>query len=179
MKVSIISLSLIASLLLSCSAGSDNKSTYSHNGINFDMTQKDVEEKGFVCNPPEEQNPSIKTECKHMDLTGVAFGYPTKDYSLIIGPTGKVDKIGAEFNGNMSMDDYLKLHREIEFFFPNKDEKGTFHSQGTVRRDEWRDKNNTSAVLLLFDGIPPITKGSLSITFWSPRHTEITDKNNK
>jgi len=176
MKIPIISLSLIASLLLSCSAGTDNKSTYSHNGISFDMTQKDVEEQGFVCNPPEEQNSDIRANCKHMDLTGIAFGYPTKDYSLIIGSTGKVDKIGAEFSENISMDAYFKLHREITFFFPNKYEKGTFHSQGTARRDEWRDKNNTSAVLLLFDGIPPVTKTSLSITFWSPRHIEMSNK---
>lgn len=150
-----------------------------HNGISFDMTQQEVEKKGFVCSPPKEKNPSIKAECEHMDLTGVAFGYPTKDYSLIIGPSGKVDNINANFGGHISIEDYLGLHRKIEHFFPEKNEKASFHAQGTATRDEWRDKTNASAVLLLFYGTPPITKTRLSISFWSPRYMSIIDKKNK
>lgn len=114
-----------------------------------------------------------------MDLTGVAFGYDTKDYSLIIGPNGKVNMISADFRGHIATSDYFSLLNKIEHFFPKKNEKGTFHAQGTVRRDEWRSKNNAVAILLLIIGIPPITKTNLSITFWSPRHMAISDKNNK
>jgi len=150
-----------------------------HNGISFDMTQQEVEKKGFVCNPPEKKDPNVKAECEHMDLTGVAFGYPTKDYRLIIGSSGKVDMIGAEFGGHIATSDYFSLHSKIKHFFPTKDEKASFHAQGTATRDQWRAKNNASAVLLLIYGVPPITKTSLSITFWSPRYMAISDKNNK
>lgn len=150
-----------------------------HNGITFDMTQKEVENKGFVCNPPEEKDPNVKARCEHMDMTGVAFGYPTKDYSLTIGPSGKVDGISAKFSGNIATSDYLSLHNKIKHFFPEKDEKASFHSQGTATRDQWRAKNNAAAVLLLINGMPPYIKTSLSITFWSPRYMAIRDKSSK
>jgi len=87
--------------------------------------------------------------------------------------------IGAEFSGRVGTEDYFSLHRKIEHFFPKKYEAGTVHEQGMVRRDEWRANNNASAVLMLMNGIPPITKTSLSITFWSPRWMAKADKENK
>jgi hypothetical protein len=113
-----------------------------------------------------------------MDMTGVAFGFPTKDYRILIGPTKKVDMIGAEFSGTIDTEDYLSLHRKIEHFFPKKNEAGTVQ-ESMVRRDEWRANNGAAAVLLLIKGIPPITKTSLHITFWSPRAMADAGKNNK
>ncbi|PTQ85288.1 hypothetical protein [Agitococcus lubricus] len=149
-----------------------------HNGISFDMTQKQVEAKGFVCHPPQEKNPSVIAECQHTNMTGVAFGFPTKDYQISIGPTKKVDMIGADFSGRISKKDYVGLFRKIEQLFPKKDETGTFH-EGTVLRDVWRANNNAAVILLLMNGVPPITESSLGITFWSPRAMAEADKNNK
>ena len=170
-KIVCIAVAAISSSLAIASDG--------HNGIRFDMTQKQIEAKGFVCNPPEEKTPDVIAECQHMDMTGVAFGFPTKDYRILIGPTKKVDMIGAEFSGRIGTEDYLSLHRKIEHFFPKKNEAGTLHEQGMVRRDEWRAKNNAALVLLLVSGIPPITNTSLSVTFWSPRAMAESDKKNK
>lgn len=169
----------IACIAIAAICSSPTIASDGHNGIRFDMTQKQVEAKGFVCNPPEEKKSDVVAECQHMDMTGVAFGFPTKDYRILIGSTKKVDMIGAEFSGRVGTEDYFSLHRKIEHFFPKKYEAGTVHEQGMVRRDEWRANNNASAVLMLMNGIPPITKTSLSITFWSPRWMAKADKENK
>lgn len=150
-----------------------------HNGINFDMSQKEVEKLGFVCNPPKEKDPDTKANCEHMDMTGVAFGFPTRDYRVRIGSSGKVDMISSEFSVNLSTAEYIRLHSKIEHFFPTKDEDASFHAQGTARRDQWRAKNNAAAVLLLMNGIPPVTETSLGISFWSPRYMTSSDKQNK
>lgn len=149
-----------------------------HNGIRFDMTQQQVEAKGFVCNPPKEKKPDVIAECRHMDMTGVAFGFPTKDYSILIGPTTKVDSIGAEFSGRIGTEDYFDLHHKIVHFFPIEHKAGSMHSE-SIRRDEWRSNNGAAAVLLLLKGTPPVTRTSLSIRFWSPRAMAEADKNNK
>jgi len=147
-----------------------------HNGIHFNMKQKDVEAKGFVCNPPKEPQKHILAVCKHMDMTGVAFGFPTKDYNLVIGASGKVDKIGAEFSNPISMADYFSLHPKIEHFFPQKYEAGSKHADSVIR-DEWRAKNNSAAVLMYFKGVPSITNSSLRISFWSQRAMAEAEKN--
>ena len=161
---------IVCSLPLAVSAFSG------HNGINFDMTQKQVEIKGFVCNPPKEESSSIKAECKHMDFTGVAFSFPTNDYTIYIGPSGKVDIITADFSKQLSLTDNLKLYRNIEHFFPTKYEKGAFYSEGLMRRTEWRAKNNASAVLLFINAMPPVRDATTSITFTSPRRIANADK---
>lgn len=146
-----------------------------HNGIRFDMTQKEVEEKGFVCNSPEKKQSHILAVCKHMDMTGVAFGYPTKDYNIVIGPSGKVDKIGAEFSNITSASDYLSLHSKIKDFFPNKQEAGSIH-ESFAMRDVWTAKNNSAAILNYTEGVPPFIKSSLSISFWSSRSASESSK---
>lgn len=154
------------SILLAACTGADN--TGGHNGIRFDMTQKEVERKGFVCNPPREKQKNILADCRHMDMTGVAFGYPTKDYNIAIGPSGKVDKIGAKFVNINSASDYLSLHAKIVHFFPNKKEDGSMNGS-LIMRDVWLANDNSSAVLLYIEGVPPVFGSSLSISFWSPR----------
>lgn len=140
-----------------------------HNGISFDMTQEQVEEKGFVCNPPKEEMQDVVAECQHMDMTGVAFGFPTTDYQILIGSAKNVVMIGAKFSGNLSAADYLSLQRKIEHFFPNKEEAKTVYVKNQFRRDVWRANNNATAVLVLMNGVPPIIKTSLTIAFWNPR----------
>jgi len=149
-----------------------------HNGITFDMTQNEVEKKGFVCNPLEKEDRRIKYRCNHMDLTGVAFGYNTKDYNLAIGHSGKVIKIGANFTGIKTVSDYLNLHTQIEQFFPNKYEKGSMHEK-SLTREEWRSKNNSSVVLIHFKGSPPYIQPSLVLSFWSPKSLAPPSTNNK
>lgn len=139
-----------------------------HNGISFNMTQKEVEKKGFVCNPSEGY-PNIKAKCQHMDLTGVAFGYPTKDYKVSIGTSGKVDIISADFSGQLKTSNFFDIRGKIKHFFPTKNEEATFNYQG-VSREEWRSKDNAAAVLVLMPGTPPFSETSLSITFRSPRY---------
>ena len=144
-------------------------SDFSHNGINFNMTQHEIEEKGFVCNPSKGKNSNIESKCEHMDMTGVAFGFPTKDYRLTIGPSGKVDIISADFSGRIDSADYFSIQSKIQHFFPTQNEVATLHEQGLLRRDEWVSNDNAAAVLTYVSAIPPFTKQTLSIAFRSPR----------
>jgi hypothetical protein len=146
-----------------------------HNGIRFDMKQKDIEAIGFVCKPRNEKVNHIHVECNHMDMTGVAFGFPTKDYSVAIGSTGKVTFISSNFSGNITTSDYLGLNSKIELFFPNKVAELTMHSN-VARIDHWRDKNNSAAVLLWTAGVEPYISQKLTITFWSPLGLEQSGK---
>ena len=168
---------IISAMVIFCFIFSTAYAFNGHNGIGFDMSQNEVEAKGFVCNPPNERGANYIAECEHMDMTGVAFGYPTNYYRVRIGKNKKVIMIGAVFSGTITQEDYFKLQNKIEFFFPKKDEKASFYKQGMAIRDEWNDQNNASAVLLYVKGIPPITKTSISITFWSPYYMNKINKN--
>lgn len=140
------------------------------------MTQKQVEALNFVCNPPEEPDPYKLAECHHMDMTGVAFGYPTQDYEVTIGPSKKVDRIEAKLIGVRSLADVLELHQKVKKFFPIEDKQGTHRHQGTYSRDAWRTKNNAGLSLFFSSGAPPIAKSYLSVTFHSPRSMYKLDK---
>ncbi len=147
-----------------------------HNGIKFDMTKKQVEEKGFFCNPPKRPDPLVIAECHHMDMTGVAFGIPAKDYEVRIGTSNRVDEIKAELIGLRSLSDVIELHQKIEKLFPTKDEAGTHSEKGMYTRDEWRAKDNSGVSLFMASAIPPITKAVARLTFYSPRSMEEIDK---
>lgn len=138
-----------------------------HNGITFDMTQKQVEAKGFVCNESRSSNTNIILDCNHMEMTGTAFGLPTKNYNVSIGKSKKVIRIGAEFGGNVNMQSHLNLSTQIGNFFPKKLADKSMHSKD-VLMDVWEAKNGAHAVLNFFSGIPPIIKASMRISFWSP-----------
>lgn len=148
-----------------------------HNGIRFDMNQKQVEAKGFSCNPPKEKKDSdVIAVCHHMDMTGVAFGIPTQEYEVRIGPTKRVDEIRAELVGMRNLSDILSLHRKVENFFPKKDEAGSHRAQGMYSRDAWRANNNAGVAVFMFSGVPPITKTTVSVMFYSPRAMAAVDK---
>lgn len=147
-----------------------------HNGIQFDMTQKQIEAMDYACNPPKEKNPMITAECFHMDMTGKVFGYKTQDYEVRIGPSGKVDMISANIIGVKTLSDIIELHLKIQKFFPIKDEEGTHRKQGMYSRDAWRAKDGSGISLFLFNGIPPVIKTTLDITFQSPRSLVAIDK---
>lgn len=140
-KSALLSIAIACMTVLTCAHAMDG-----HNGIQFDMSQKEVEAKGFVCNPPKEKIDHILSLCAHMDMTGVAFGDPTKDYSIVIGPSGKVDQISAVFANTANVSDYVSLSAKIVNFFPNKHEPSTMH-ESHVMTDEWRAHDNSAAVL--------------------------------
>lgn len=142
-----------------------------HNGIRFDMTQKQVEAKGFTCNPPKEKIGNIVALCHHMDMTGVAFGIPAQDYEVRIGPSKRVDVIKAELTGVRSIEDIFSLHRKVENFFPAKDLKLSHGAQGSYNSDFWRAKNNAGLSLYMSR-----SQKTISLQFFSPRSVVETDK---
>lgn len=142
-----------------------------HNGIRFDMTQKQIEAKGFTCNPPKEKRGSIVAICHHMDMTGIAFGIPAQDYEVRIGPSKRVDEIQAELTGVRSIEDISSLHRKVEDFFPVKDLKLSRGEQGSYNWDLWRSKNNAGLSLYMSS-----SKKTISLQFFSPRSMVEMDK---
>lgn len=157
-------------ILVVIAAACFNTSAYAvdgHNGIRFDMTQKDLEAKGFVCRAPKAKQTNDLAECQHMDFTGVAFGFPTNDYRIFIGSNGKVDRIIASFSGNFSYTDSLSLGHKIEHFFPNKKRSATVVSE-IFQSETWVAENNAVAVTRFIRGTPPFLKNSFTIIFGSP-----------
>lgn len=146
-----------------------------HNGITFKMTQKQVEAKGFVCNS-EKKRTDIIAVCSHMEMKGSAFGIPTANYEVGIGTNKKVDEIRADLVGfSASIANYVDLTSKIEKFFPNKDEKRSFNSNGDFLKDFYRGKDKSGVSIVIIKAIPPISNGSKSITFYSPRAMSLSD----
>jgi hypothetical protein len=139
------------------------------NGISFNMTQKQVEAKGFVCNSLKEKNTNFIAQCEHMSMTGVIFGFPTNDYNVGIGSTKKVDRIGAYFNKGIGIADYLQIAVKIQTFFPEEEKEWSTASNSAVKVNQWKANDGTRARLTLISGVPPVRKTSLSIDFYSTR----------
>ncbi|MDP3005303.1 hypothetical protein [Methylotenera sp.] len=147
-----------------------------HNGITFKMTQKQIEAKGFVCNP-EKEGKDIIAVCNHMEMKGTAFGIQTENYAVHIGTNKKVDEIKAELIGfSANVEDYIELTMNIQKFFPNKDEKLSFNGEGYFIKDFYRSKDKSGAAILITKPIPPISKGRKGITFYSPHAMSQIDK---
>ncbi len=147
-----------------------------HNGITFKMTQKQVEAKGFVCNPEKERKDIIAV-CNHMEMTGTAFGNPTENYEVSIGANKKVNEIKADLVGfSTSIESYLALTLKMEKFFPIKDEKLSFNGEGYFVKDFYRSKDKSGAAFFMTKPMPPISKGSKVITFYSPYAMSQVDK---
>ena len=140
-----------------------------HNGIRFDMNQKQVEEKGFVCNPPKEKR-------SNMDMTGVAFGIPTKDYEVHIGADNKADIILAELVGIQELPDLFSLYRKVENFFPNENPDDTHTEPNLFIRKSWKAKNNSGATIFIMQGIKNFTKTKVSVIFYSPQYNAASEK---
>ena len=157
-------------LIVSCSAFAID----GHNGILFEMTQAQIESKGFICNPTT-IGEKVVTRCKHMDMTGVAFSVPTNNYEVQIGADGHVDSIQSDLLGIRSTADYLALLGNISGFFPAKDESRNLHSQG-VMMDWWRANNGAAISVFYSSGVRGILKDTLHVTFHSPKSMAIADK---
>lgn len=152
-----------------------------HNGIKFDMTQKQLESKGFICNPEPKPDMTI-TKCKHMDMTGVAFSVPTQNYTVHIGRDNHVAIISADLVGVRRYEDYTHLLNTVSEFFPTKDEASSSSNSGSgmiLQRDAWRDKNNAGIAVSFFSG----TGGGLisikqqaTVVFSSPNFMSVKDK---
>jgi len=146
-----------------------------HNGITFKMTQKQVEAKGFVCNPETERKDIIAV-CNHMEMKGSAFGFPTENYEIGIGSNKRVDEIRADLVGfTANVENYLALTLKIQKFFPAKDDKLSF-SHDYFIKDFYRAKDKSGAAVYMSKPIPPISKGSNVITFYSPHAMSGADK---
>ncbi len=147
-------------------------SAYAFNGVSgitFDMTQQEVEKKGFVCKD-EEVHPKIKIKCQHIDMTGEAFGFTLGQYTLGIGLTGKVELITARFNGKISVVDRSLIKARMADFFPLEVKDKAF-SGDSVTQNVWRAKNDVTALLIFRRGIDTYVKPALILTFWSPTIT--------
>jgi hypothetical protein len=147
-----------------------------HNGIRFNMSQKDVEGKGFVCSPPKKSDTREVAVCKHMELSGTAFGVPTQNYEVSIGPDKRVARIRADLVGIRSAQDYLSLLNRVQEFFPVKDEARTQRVQGQFMNDTRRAPDNSAVSVFYAPGVQGIVKDMLAVTFMSPAHVELTDK---
>ena len=147
-----------------------------HNGIRFEMTQQQLEAKGFICNPNAKQERSIVATCRHMDLTGVAFNIPTSNYQVEIDADNQVASIRADLIGIRSASDYLGLLTHISEFFPRKDEAGSFRGGGTTMKDAWRANNNAGISIFYSAGARGIIKDTLWVTFNSPSYMSALDK---
>lgn len=146
-----------------------------HNGIRFNMTQRDVEAKGFVCAPPKKEGREIAV-CRHMELTGTAFGVATQNYEVTIGPDKRVADIRADLVGIRTVPEYLNLLSKVQDFFPKKDEAGTHSAQGLYMRDAWRAPDNSGASVFYASGVKGVTKDTMSVTFSSPSEMAAVDK---
>lgn len=146
-------------------------STYAvdgHNGITFKMTQKQVEAKGFVCNP-EKDHKDIIAVCNHMEMKGNAFGIPTENYEVRIGNNKRVEEISADLvDFSASIESYIDLTLKVQKFFPIKDEKLSASGEGYFVKDFYRGKDKSGFSIFMTKPIPPISKGSKTITFISP-----------
>ncbi len=146
-----------------------------HNGITFKMTQKQVEAKGFVCNPETERKDIIAV-CNHMEMKGSAFGIPTENYEISIGSNKRVDEIRAEFVGfTVNVENYVALTLRLQKFFPTKDDKLSFSHEYFIK-DFYRAKDKTGAAVYMSKPIPLVSKGSNVITFYSPHAMSVVDK---
>lgn len=146
-----------------------------HNGITFNMSQRQVEKKGFICQSQTKDRLGIIARCLHMDMTGVAFGVPTQNYEVEIDSNKRVASIQADLIGIRTLADYLALHNRIDKFFPKKDESRSFAAD-VGRLDFWRDKDNSGISVYISPGVRGITKDTKWVTFWSPANMAAFDK---
>ena len=150
-----------------------------HNGIKFEMTQNQLENKGFICNPSSEFFATSIAKCKHMEMTGVAFSVQTRNYTVYIDNDNRVAVILADLVGLRSLEDYFSLLTNISGFFPKKDEANSLadsRSGNTLRRDAWRTNNNAGIALSYVSGVRGIMKDQVSVIFSSPSYMSKTDK---
>lgn len=147
-----------------------------HNGIKFDMTQKQIESLGFICNPSDKPKKFDISTCRHMDMTGVAFGVPTGNYVVTIGSDERVADIRADLSGISKTQDYFALLTNISGFFPKNDEPENYNSgTGTIIRN-WRANNNAGIGVFRSPGVKGILKDTLWVNFRSPDFMAERDK---
>ena len=153
-----------------------------HNGILFEMTQTQAESKGFICNRNPKSDEYVIAECKHMEMTGVAFGLPANNYEIKIGIDGHVAAIKTELLGIRSTADYLALVLNIGGFFPIKDEALAYSHTTENSRTEmqgWR-ANNNATIWLIADfyssSLRQFLKDKVTVEFLSPAYTTVVEK---
>ena len=155
-------------LLLGSGISVSSHANAEHNGIRFDMTADEIKAMGFRCDPPKKQDAWEILNCAHMSMVGEFFGFPTFDYEVDIGPSGKVDSIGAKIRNVRTLGEMLSLQNKVQRFFPIKDEKGTHSQQGMYTRDAWLDEQNEGIYLFYF-AQTVITPAKFSVGFTSAR----------
>jgi hypothetical protein len=144
-----------------------------HNGIKFNMSQRQVEAKGFSCTS-ETKDKDIIAVCHHMDMTGIAFGYPTGNYEVSIGTNKKVDVIKVELvNFRANIPTYMDLTQKVKNFFPIED--GEIKHE-MVFRNDFRANDKSGLIVVSFAPLPPISNGSTSLIFHSPHSMMLKDR---
>jgi len=150
-----------------------------HNGIKFDMSQKQVEAMGFVCKPEEDRHHTTIAKCKHSKMTGTAFDYRTKNYRLSISTSGKVGVIFAEIVGmpyweyNTSSQQLTQdLFSKIQKTFPIKaDSRGV---PGSYVNSEWNTRDGFKLSVIMFPGMSTVSsKSSTHMQISSPSFISI------
>ena len=153
---------LLVTMLYGC--GSDSVTVGGHNGITFDMNQKDVEKLGFVC---KESKPDdwFSVSCSHMSMTGRVFEHNTESYRLIINrQDGKVCQIDATFTDASNLPDYMLISTKVPDFYSTEEYS---HVSATMHDTMWIDKNKARLILTYFQGLPPLLPSNITVHFWS------------
>jgi len=155
-----------------------------HNGIKFDMSQKQVEAMGFVCEPEEGRDHIVIAECKHSKMIGTAFDYKTKDYTLLISASGKVGTVSAEIIGvphweygtnsrQLTQDLFLKIRKT----FPIKTYSGGII--GSSVNEEWYTRDGFRLSVTMLSGIAAVSnKSSTSMHISSPSFIALEKQTN-
>jgi tol-pal system protein YbgF len=174
---------LILAIVLLLVSSSYSYAIDGHNKIKFNMTQKQLEKIGFICNPVTDDQ-LIVAKCKHMDMTGVAFNVPAQNYTVTIGRNKKVAEIKADLIGISDLKAYIKLKHNIDEFFPNKNNSIKKPAKIGWFQDGWIANNNAGINLyVIFDSRDVIAdkyrRDSIAeIVFNSPNYmTALTKKN--
>lgn len=158
---------LYAVLLVAILSGCDSNSppVGGHNGITFNMNQKDVEKLGFVC---KESKPDdwFSVSCSHMAMTGRAFSHNIAEYSVTINrQDGKVCQIDAAFTDISKLPDYMLISSKVTDFYSTEVYSNIV---GNIYDRMWIDKNKARLVLNYSEGVPPIFPDKITVSFWSP-----------
>lgn len=164
---------LLSAVVLSLSPWCHAFDTLGNNGIDFSMTQQDVESMGFVCKPSLKHPPTAT--CKNKKMSGSAFSISTKNYMVRIGFDKRVWQIRADLVGIKSSADYFGLISHLSERIPSKDNASSYYREEQIR-DAWRTKSNAGVAVLYSKSTLGPSHDYYWIDFLSPTAMSEIDK---